>query len=305
VNRWPPILVRLPAVWALLACGTCLAEERETIQAPSIVSLAPFLTELVYAVGAGDRLLGADRYSDYPPAARAVPRIGDAWQLDIERIVALRPSVVLAWTSGNAPAAVAQLRQLGLRVEFFDPQHLAEVAAALERIGELTGRTAAGTARAAEFRAAVEALHRRYRGRQSLTVFYQVSRRPLFTLNGEHLVSEVLALCGGVNPFAALPARAPEIDVEALLAADPEVIIAGSKDAVELEAWRAWDGLKAVRHGQLYLIDPDLIVRQGPRLIQGIEQICTDLETARAAYSRPPALRQRANRQAKFMQQLG
>ncbi len=286
--RWRPSLPVRLLIAAALAGGVCLAEDNKNRPAPGVVSLAPFLTELVYAVGAGDRLLAADRFSDYPPPARALPRIGDAWQIDIERIVALRPSVVLAWTSGNAPAAVTQLGKLGLEVESFDPQHLDEVAAALARIGQLTGRSAAGAARAAGFRTAVETLRRRYLGRPPLTVFYQVSRRPLFTLNGEHLVSEVLELCGGTNPFAALPARAPEIDVEALLAADPEVIIAGSKDRRELEAWDAFDGLKAVRHEQLYLVDPDLIVRQGPRLVQGIEQICEHLEAARAAYSEPP-----------------
>lgn len=248
-----------------------------------IVSLAPNATEMTYAAGAGTALVGAVASSDYPAAARALPRVGDAFGLDVERIVALRPDLVLTWPY-TVPAQLATLRRRGVPVFTIDPQHVDDIASAVERIGTLAGteHVARDAARALRMRAReVEA---RYRNRPPIRVFYEVWATPLVTLGGTHLVSRAIETCGGRNVFASLGAPAPTVSVEAVLAAAPDAIVAGGDAGARPEwllQWRRWPGLPAVAAGNLFAIDADHLHRAGPRFVEGVADLCAILENAR------------------------
>ncbi|MDO9225110.1 MAG: cobalamin-binding protein [Pseudomonadota bacterium] len=252
--------------------------------AQRIVSLAPHLTENLYAAGAGERLVGAVDYSDFPEAANRIPRVGGYSRPDMEAIVALKPDLVLTWQSGNADAVVAKLKALGLTVYQAQPDRLEDIPAGIENLGRLAGTEAVANKAAAHFRRRLADLRGQYAGRPAVPLFYQVWHRPLLTVGGSQIISDVIRLCGGENVFAALPSKAPGVSIEAVLAADPEAIVAsgmGRDAVVGLEDWRAWKRMKATARGNLFFVPSDLMQRPTPRLLDGAEQLCRYLETAR------------------------
>ena len=266
--------------------------------AERVISLAPHTTELVYAAGGGARLVGAVSYSDYPPEANALPRVGSNAALDLERIVALRPDLIVVWRHGNDTRQLDKLRALGIALFVSEPHKVDDVATNLERLGTLLGTDSTARAAAQRYRGDVARLRARYAARPMVSVFYQVWDRPLLTLNGAHIVSDAIALCGGRNVFGALAARVPTVSVEAVVAANPEAIVTAAKGATaptadaplpDLARWRAWPSMTAVARGNLFAIDGDLINRPGPRLTEGIDALCRDLETARARRPVPGA----------------
>lgn len=251
--------------------------------AKRIVSLAPHITELLFAVGAGDRVVGTVDYSDYPPAARALPRVG-GHLLDLEAIVALRPDLVLGWVSGNPAASVARLRSLGLAVHLSEISRIEDIAGELERVGVLAGTGAKADEAARVFRQRYADLAVRYSRQPPVTVFYQIWKQPLITVNGKQIISDAIRLCGGRNVFAQLPILAPTVTVEAVIAADPEVIVASGMDESRpewLDDWKRWTTLTAVTSDNLYFVPPDLMQRHAPRILDGAEQLCKHLERAR------------------------
>jgi len=249
-----------------------------------IVSLSPHITELLFAAGAGSRVVGNVDYGDYPPAAAALPKVGGASRLDLEAIVALKPDLVLGWESGNAPAAISRLRSMGLTVHVSETHRIEDIPGELERIGKMAGTEAAASAAAKAFRQRYARLAARY-GRQSqVTVFYQIWKQPLMTVNREQIISDAISLCGGRNVFAQLPILAPTVTVEAVIAANPEAIIASGMDQSRpewLDDWRRWTTLAAVAANNLYFVPPELIQRHTPRFLDGAEMLCEQLEAAR------------------------
>ena len=253
--------------------------------AARIVSLAPHITELLYAAGAGDKVVGAVQYSDYPEAAKKIPRVGGYTSIDMEKVAALKPDLVIAWKSGNRDAHLGKLRALGIPVFINEPRKIDDVAKSLAQIGKLAGTEAAGDAAAQAFRKRHAAHAARYSSRPPVRVFYEAWNRPLMTVNGEHLIADVIRLCGGDNVFAKLPMLAPTIDVEAVLAASPEAIVASGMGEARpewLDDWRQWTKLPAVARGNLFYIPPDRIQRHTPRILDGAERLCGQLEEARA-----------------------
>jgi iron complex transport system substrate-binding protein len=249
-----------------------------------IVSLAPHITENLFAAGAGERVVGVVDYSDYPEAARRIPRVGGYSLPDLESIVALRPDLVIAWQSGNADALIGKLKALGLRVYQSQPERLEDIPAAIENLGRLAGSEAEARRSATRFRERLASLRERYAGRPGVPLFYQVWHQPLMTVGGGQIINEAIRLCGGDNVFAGLAGLAPAVSVEAVLAADPEAIVAsgmGRDTPVGLDDWRAWKRLRAVARGNLFFVPADLLQRPTPRLLDGAEQLCRQLETAR------------------------
>lgn len=249
-----------------------------------IVSLAPHITELLFAAGAGDRVIGVSDYSDYPIAARGITRIGGGGGLDMERILALRPDLVVAWQSGNPAFQVQRLRELGLTVFISEPRDLAAITRTIDRLARLAGTETAAQPAMEGFDQRLAALRRTVPGRAPIRVYYQVWDRPLMTVNGTHLVSDVIRLCGGSNVFADLPDLAPQISIEAVLARDPQVIVVAAgqeENGSQLAPWRRWTRLAAVRQGHLYEIGRDLLVRHTPRILDGAEQLCRILDKVR------------------------
>lgn len=257
-----------------------------TLEKPAqrVVTLAPHATELVFAAGAGGRVVGASDYSDYPPAAKAIPRVGSSRQIDTERLLALRPDLIVVWQGGNAERQLEPLRRLGVPIYQSEPKSLDDIADELERLGRLTGTEASARPAAAALRARLAALAGRYRGRAPVSVFYQVWDQPLYTLNGRQIVSDAIRLCGGVNVFADLPALAPAVSVEAVLEKNPEVIVRGGQGgeaAAGLAMWRRTPALLAVQRDNLYTVHSDLMTRAGPRMVDGAEALCALLDQAR------------------------
>lgn len=250
---------------------------------PRIVSLAPNLTELAYAAGAGGTLVGTVEYSDYPDAARALPRVGDAWRVDPERVLALKPDLVLAWPSGTPVDTIARLESLGLRVVSIPTYRLADVATALRTIGKIAGTPAAADASAAAFDRRVRRLRADHAGVPEVSVFIEIDDEPLFTVNGRHVISEIVELCGGRNVFADLPQLAPPVSLEAVLARDPQVILSTDDTIADpLALWRRWTRIAAVRDGTIYSMSSDTLTRATPRLADGAREVCSALDDARA-----------------------
>jgi len=268
--------------WAVLLAAALCSAVTAAAERPRIVSLAPNLTEITYAAGAGPALVGTVEYSDYPEAARSLPRVGDGWRIDLEQVLALRPDIVLAWSSGTPAATIERLRATGLRVVEVPTFRLADVPAALRLVGELAGTRAAAESAAARFDAQVQRLRRQHAGARPVRVFIEIDDEPLFTVNGRHIISEVAGLCGGRNVFAGLPQIAPQVDVEAVLASDPDVILSTDDTIADPRAqWLAWPQLRAVRLGTIYSLSSDTVTRASPRLAQGAAQVCAALDAAR------------------------
>jgi iron complex transport system substrate-binding protein len=248
-----------------------------------IVSLAPHLTELAFSAGAGDRIVGTVEYSDHPEAARKIPRIGDAFRVDLERVLALRPDVVIAWDSGTPMRTIERMRALGLTVATIATHRLPDVAGALRVIGRIGGVQEEAARAAAQFEMRIAALRAEYRGRSPVSIFVQINDRPIYTINGQHIINEVVELCGGQNVFADLNALAPIVSIEAVIAANPQVILATDDAAPDAQAqWRRWSHIDAVQKGNVYTISSDRVARATMRLADGASEVCRTLDTARA-----------------------
>jgi iron complex transport system substrate-binding protein len=241
-----------------------------------IITLAPHLAEGVFAAGAGGQLVATVEYSEYPEAAAAIPRIGDAFRLDLERIVALRPDLVMAWDSGNPRAAVEQLRELGMATWSIEIREPTAIPDFIESVGRATGQEQKASAEGVRLRRQLAALEQRYLGARPLRYFYQVDAKPLFTINGQHLISRGLALCGGRNIFTDEPGLAFQVSREAVVVANPDALLApalpGGQDP--LAAWRDWPSMAAVRKAALFLLPADKISRATPRFLDSLEQTC-------------------------------
>ncbi|MES2018405.1 MAG: cobalamin-binding protein [Pseudomonadota bacterium] len=278
----------------MLACGVARAEisvvddggARVTLQKPAqrIISMAPHVTELLFAAGGGARIVGAMNFSDYPEAAKKIPLVGSNSQLDMERVIALKPDLLVVWQSGNTARQLEQLRALGIPVFQSEPQKLDQVADSLLRLGQLMGTDAQARAAAADYRAKIGALAARYGKRPRVKVFYQIWDKPLYTLSGQHIVSDAIRLCGGDNVFGALKVKAPEVSLEAVMQADPEAIFGGDQhDPADagLNIWRKYQGMLAVQRGNLFTLGGELLTRAGPRMALGAADMCEKLELAR------------------------
>jgi iron complex transport system substrate-binding protein len=255
-----------------------------------IVALAPHLVEIAFAAGAGERLAGVARYSDFPAEARRIPQIGDASRVDLERILALKPDLILAWRSGNQAGDIARLESLSQTVFVTEPRRLQDVSRLLRAVGQLAGSLEAARSAAQAFDADIADLRSRYSTRPAVRVFYEIWHRPLLTVNGEHMISDVIALCGGVNVFADVPVLTPSVSLESLVAARPEAILGGSSAATPqqfVEQWRR-HAIEALRNVPAQHVAPDDIQRATPRIVNGARAICAQLEKVRLSRREAP-----------------
>ncbi len=286
------LLISLVLALAAAGVGAALtvtddAGRAVTLPGPAqrIVSLAPHITELLFAAGAGEHIVAVGSYSDHPPAAQALPQVGSSSGIDVERLLASRPDLVIAWQSGNGERTIARLRALGLTVFVSEPRRLEDIPRTLVQFGQLAGTKAVAEPAARAFLARQRELAERYSQRPLVRVFYQIWNQPLMTVNGEQMISQVIELCGGRNIFARLPTLAPQVGLEAVLAADPEAIVAsgiGIDAPAWLDDWQRWPQLTAVRRGNLFFVPADLVQRQGPRILDGAQLLCEQLEQARS-----------------------
>ncbi len=276
--RFPGSSSWVPAFCSLaLLFSTTLAAEDEL----RVIAMAPHLTELAYAAGGGETLVGVVDWSDYPPEASELPSIGDAFRFDLERIMQLEPDLALAWRGGTPEGAVARIADLGIEIEWIESRSLDDIAVGLETLGEVLGSPEVGQRAAADFRDRLATFEppESTRGR----VFYQVSARPLYTLGGRHVINEVFNRCGLENIFAGLDTEAAVVDFEAVVSASPDLIIGSfeNNDADPLQRWQA-SGLVDEKETRMHRVEPELLVRPTPRIIDGIEHICEIANTLQA-----------------------
>jgi iron complex transport system substrate-binding protein len=252
-----------------------------------IITLAPNLTELVYAAGAGPAVVAVSRYSDYPAQAKQLPVVGDAFAINLEAIAKLKPDLVLVWQSGTPQRQREALKRLGQRQGFavFESEirSVDDVASTITRIGQLAGSTSKAEQEAQRLQQDWAALAQQYASQTKLRVFYQVWDAPLMTFNGQHMVSQAITACGGVQGFDALSALTPTINREAVASFNPQVIVAGKDQTQALQAWRIFTQIEAVRQNQLQTIDSVLLTRMGPRFAQAARELCEVLDKSRKA----------------------
>ncbi len=249
-----------------------------------VIAMAPHVTELLFAAGGGGAVVGAMNYSDYPAAAKALPLVGSDAQIDIERVLALKPDLIVVWQSGNTARQLEQLTKLGIPLFYSEPQRFEQVATSLERLGILLGTSAQATRAAAAFRQDVARLRQRYGQQPKVRMFYQVWDKPVYTLSNAHIIGDAISLCGGENVFGDLKVVAPSVGLEAVLQADPEAIFGSEKnDAADtgIDMWKTFPHLAAVERGNLFRIQGVLLTRPGPRLAQGAALLCEKLELVR------------------------
>ena len=253
--------------------------------AKRIITLAPHAAESLFAAGAGDKLVGTVDYSDYPPEAKKLPRVGGYSRIDLEAVAALKPDLVMAWESGNNMTQVDKLKALGLTVYVSQPNTIENIADQLEKMGRLAGTEAVANAAAKRFRKRLEAIRAANAGKPKVRVFYQIWTSPLMTVGGPQIISDAIKICGGENVFGQLKQMAPNVTVEAVLEADPEAIIAtGMGDAKPewLHDWDKWTRMTAVKRNNLFHINPDIMQRHTPRILDGTEKLCAHLDVARS-----------------------
>lgn len=252
--------------------------------AKRIISLAPHVTEDLFAIGAGKLIVGAVNYSDYPPEANQIERIGGYNGFDLERIRALKPDLIIGWATGNPERQLDQIKALGFPVFLTFSKKMSDVPTVLERMGEMTGMQAGAAKAAKSYRDQLAQLEKTYAGRKPVRVFYQIWDRPLMTINNTQIISDVMRVCGGVNVFGTQSDLTPKVDVEAVLAANPDVIMTSGEPGVKtdwLASWKKWKNLKATQNNQFYVLPKDSVNRMGPRLVEGGKAMCEALEKAR------------------------
>ena len=242
-----------------------------------IISLAPHVTELLYAVGASAQLVGADAGSDNPTAAKQLPRIGDYSRVNFERVAALKPDLVIGWRSGNRAADIYRLRQMGIPVLLTDTQSLTDVTKLIQLIAQTTRHAQEGERAARAFEIRLNQLRAHYASTPPRRVFYQVWDQPLMTVGGQHWINDALTLCGGRNIFADLQGAAPLVSLEAVLTRAPEIIISGDDAPDRRSMWQRFPRLPAVQRRGLLRMDVDALHRPTPRVLDGVQILCAEI----------------------------
>ncbi len=253
-------------------------------QAQRVLVLAPHLTEIVDFVGGMSKVIAVDGSSNFPESVNALPKLGNPWMLSAESILARKPDLVLVWQSGISMEVVAQLRKAGVPVFVSEPKKIEQVASTMRRLSALLGTEQRSASRIDDWLQQFKSLRAEYGGRPIVPVFYQVWSQPLMTLGGQHAVSEVIELCGGRNIFVDLPNLAAQVSVEGVLKRKPEVLLASGSTRDHqgfLKQWAGWPQMPAVKRNQVYTVPNDILVRNGPRLIEAARLVCDHIEQAR------------------------
>ena len=261
--------MRLWLAVLLLAVGT------QAMAATRVVSLAPSLSEIVVELGATDLLVGRLEAGETLPELVNVPSVGGYGQWDMERLLSLRPDLILLWPGSVGVAQRDQLKRLNIPIFTAEPKSLTQLVDQVEGVATALNRAERGRELAARLRARLEQLRQQYAREQPLRVFYQVWDRPLYTVGGGQIISDALALCGARNVFADVSLPAPQVSVESVLQRNPDVIIAGTQ--AQLDAWKAWPQLEAVKQGRLLLLADKGLERPSGQMIEATARLCEQL----------------------------
>lgn len=254
--------------------------------AQRIVSLAPNITEILFHIGAGKQIVGADEYSNYPPPAKDIIRVNNHATANYELILSLQPDLVIAWQSGNGETVINRIRELGIPIFLVETRHLDDIPSLYMQLGRLTGQSTYSQEKAQQFAHRLHKLRASNKTKPVIKAFYQVWSDPLITLNGEHIISDVIALCGGKNIFSQAIPLVPYVNIESLLAANPQVIIAGGGEQErqkQILKWQQWPSISAVINQHIFTIPADLMQRHSERILDGAEIMCWHFDRARSS----------------------
>ena len=253
--------------------------------AQRIISLSPNTTEILFHIGAGEKIVGADEYSNYPNQANDILRVNNHAAANYELILSLNPDVVIAWQSGNGERIISRIRGLGIPVFVVESGNLQDIPNLYRRLGQLSGYEKQSNIQAEKFSSRLNQLRKTFSSREEIRLFYQIWNEPLMTLNGDHMVTDIIELCGGVNIFSDAAALVPYVNIESVLAADPQVIITGGKsksDLLDSGFWDKWPSLSAVKNQHLYAIPSDLLQRHSNRILEGTGLMCEYIDLVRS-----------------------
>jgi len=285
------LIVLLAAVFCSLSLAAEISVEDDfgntvVLEQPAqrIISLAPNITEVLFHIGAGEQIVGADEYSNYPEQAKQIMRVNNHAAANYELILSLQPDVVIAWQSGNGDKIINRIRQLGIPIFVIETRSLEDIPNLFARFGALSGHVENAELKAQSFSLRLSLLREQNSAKSEVRTFYQIWDEPLITLNGKHMVSSVIELCGGRNIFADAIPLVPYVNIESIVAADPQVIIAGGSKEEKpywFDSWRKWEQISAVRDRHVYLIPADLMQRHSVRILDGAELMCDFFERAR------------------------
>ena len=257
--------------------------------AQRIVSLAPHITEVLFAAGAGDRIVGTVNYSDYPEAAKSIPQVGGYNQVNFERILSLNPDLIIGWYEGNSAETVEKLKLLNIPVYMSDPKTMDSISHNIRQLGKLTATEEAANYSAADYDQRRTELRKKHAHKRPIRVFYQVWEDPLYTLAGGHFISDLYTLCGGVNVFADLSEASPIVSVEAIVTRNPQVMLTGGHHGRRSikdwkQKWSTWGSMDAVKNDMLFFVNQDMYTRSTPRTVDAAENLCEILDKAREVY---------------------
>lgn len=279
-------LLVLPSAASAAVAVTDYSGHRVALAQPAqrIVALTPHIVENLFSAGLGDRIVGAVNHSDYPAAAKTIPRVGSYNNLSLEAIVAKKPDLVVAWADGGTQDIVRRLRALGLAVYVDAPRRLSDIARSIRDFGVLGDTEARARRAAAAFKKQIAILRQHFAGRREVPLFFEVWSDPLRTLSGAGMVGSVIRLCGGHNLFADAPVIAPQVSIESVIARDPKAIVAaGVADAKPhwKTYWQRWPAIAAVAHDHFVTVPADLISRPTVRIAEGAADLCRKLDQVR------------------------
>tara|TARA_R110001592_G_scaffold134398_2_gene350099 strand:+ start:384 stop:1229 length:846 start_codon:yes stop_codon:yes gene_type:complete len=254
-----------------------------------IVALAPHIVEMLFDIGVGDQIVGTVEYADYPEAALKIPRIGGYHGIQIEKVLALKPDLVIVWQSGNKVSDIEQMEKMGLKIAYSQPHAIEDVASELRTLGQLTGHEVQAEMVANRYVQRLEKLRQRYASQHQakikpMKVFYQLWPEPMRTINKETLINQMIEVCQGQNVFADNPTPYPQIGIENVIVAQPEIIIyPDEKSTIEqpIIDWRKWPEIPAVKHNRFVRVNADLMHRFSTRMLDGIEDMCEKIDAFR------------------------
>jgi iron complex transport system substrate-binding protein len=246
-----------------------------------VVSLAPHLTEVLFDLGVQDTLVGTSRYSDYPQAARHIDIIADAFQINVEAVIARQPDLILAWSSGGGSRALLKLKQLGFPVYRNEARTLADIGSTFVRLGTLFDKKEKGLALQARFSRALQNIRHQYAGQDLKRVYLQISERQLYSINDQHLIGQALQLCHATNVFGKEAMMVAPVSKESVLVRKPEVLIISSSIRGFSESSRMWSQFQQFR-GKIRFVDSGKLSRPSLRMLEGIEDLCAQVHTKEA-----------------------
>ncbi|WP_168188925.1 cobalamin-binding protein [Thiomicrorhabdus sediminis] len=282
LNRYAKAVLLLCGLTGFSANGLANSDSNRDIQ--RIVSLSPHLTELVYSAGGGAKLVGAIEYSDYPAQAKSLPRVGNYQSINIERIIALKPDLILSWKNGNRARDIEKLQSLGFNVWQTQTNNLEDIGHLIAAIGKRLGTKKIAENKNRQLQKTLQDLSQQYAQREKISTFYQLWQRPLMTVNGSHFISLALNICGAENIFAELPLIAPEVSIESVINANPKLILLGGQKQFQqswMQDWQTYDLISAVKNQQIYRLDNNLLQRPTERFIKALPELCRTIDQAR------------------------